>query len=138
MRSLLGLLLVLLASGCPTVDLGDEPPIPDACRPDKQLFVDEVWPMALAAGGAGSCVAADCHAKATGRSAFRVIPTPATMSEHDQNYEATIRFLNCGTPRASALLTKPVGSVEPHGGGDLWSYGQAPADLVETWIGTAP
>lgn len=138
MRLLLGLLLVA-ASGCPTVDLGDSPPQPGACRPDKAMFVDEVWPEALApADETLSCVTADCHAKTTGRSALRLIPDPQSDSEHDQNYEATIRFLNCGTPRASALITKPVAGQTAHGGGDLWTYGEAPADLVEMWIQSAP
>jgi hypothetical protein len=132
-------LVVLAVSGCPTVDLGDSPPQPGTCRPDRAMFEDTIWPEALApADQAMSCVTADCHAKTTGRSALRLIPDPVSDADHDQNYDVTIRFLNCGSPRSSPLITKPVAGQIAHGGGDLWTFGEAPEDLVEMWIDSAP
>lgn len=126
-------------AGCPTVDLGDQPPIPGDCEPDPVIFRDEIWPMALSTGDdATTCVKAGCHSQATGRSGLRLIETPMTQFDHDANYDSVTRFLNCASPRSSRLLTKPVAGIDGHGGGDLWTFGSPPADLVETWIGTAP
>ena len=35
------------ATGCPTVDLGDEPQDVGQCRPDRQYFQDVIWPEFL-------------------------------------------------------------------------------------------
>jgi hypothetical protein len=51
--------------------------------------------------------------------------------DHDSNYNVVSRFLNCGTPEASSLLTKPLSGVDPHGGGDLFAPGsQTEADFL--------
>lgn len=130
-------LLLLALTGCPTVDLGEEPPQPGLCRPDIGYYQDVIWPELInAPGQAYNCVsAAGCHERASGRSALRLIvadnPSP---SEHSQNYEVVTRFLNCGTPEASSFLTKPLDGVDPHGGGDLISPGSAPEMLFFDWF----
>lgn len=114
-----GVLLLALA-GCPTVDLGDSPPDVGLCRPDRQYYIDVIWPRFLApATPARSCVGATgCHEAQSGRSALRLSTNVPT--EHDRNYQIVTRFLNCSTPLASELLTKPLAGVEAHQGGDIF------------------
>jgi hypothetical protein len=130
---------IVLLAGCPTVDLGDQPPVPGDCQPDPAEFEATIWPMALSTGDdATTCVKANCHSQATGRSGLRLIENPSGAADHAANYESVIRFLNCAAPRSSRLLTKPVAGIDGHGGGDLWTYDTAPASTVEEWIGSAP
>lgn len=115
-------LLVALAAlaGCPTVDLGDSPPDVGLCRPDRQYYIDVIWPRFLApAQAARSCVGAiGCHESQSGRSALRL--STNVPADHDRNYQVVTRFLNCSTPLASELLTKPLAGVEAHQGGDIF------------------
>ena len=130
-------LLLLGLTGCPTVDLGQEPPPPGLCRPDIAYYQDVVWVEIIDSPDPElSCVnASGCHQRANGRSALRLITGPAlTPSEHTQNYEVVTRFLNCGTPGASSLLTKPISGVDPHGGGDLFGPASATEDLFCGWF----
>ena len=124
-------------AGCPTVDQGDVPVPPPACRPDFVQFRDQIWPMAIApADQAKSCVAQNgCHSRETGRSALRLIPMPASDQEFQMNYDVVTRFLNCNSPSSSSFITKPSSGADPHSGGDLWDPAVDPALLVETWIG---
>ncbi len=110
----------LLLTGCPTVDLGDTPPDIGQCRPDRQYYIDVIWPRYLAPAAAPrSCVAASgCHEAQSGRSALRL--STALPIDHDGNYQIVTRFLNCSTPSASQLLTKPLAGIEAHQGGDLF------------------
>ena len=132
----------LLALGCPIVDLGDDPPVPGRCLPNFAEFRDNVWPMYVApANMSKSCVdATGCHARSTGRSALRLIPSPVDDIEHRQNYNVVTPFLNCNTPSASVFITRPLDALDPHGGGDIWlcTNNTGPdCDLVtaiETWI----
>lgn len=120
--------VAVFSLGCPTVDLGDVPPDPGQCRPDPGYYEDVIWPefLAPAAAPERSCVNdAGCHRVADGRSALRLADNPV---DHDANYSVVTRFLNCGTPDASPLFTKPVSGVDAHGGGDLF----APADQTST------
>jgi hypothetical protein len=122
---------IALLSACPTVDLGDQPPDPEPCRPDMQYFHDHIWPEYLApADPAKSCVAnAGCHQAASGRSALRLQTDPV---DDAQNYQVVTTFLNCSTPEASFLLTKPLKGGEPHGGGDIFQASTDPA--VQTFL----
>jgi len=128
-----------VAAACPTIDQGDPPVPPEACRPDFQKFKDQVWPEAIAvADVAKSCVAAaGCHARETGRSALRLIAMPASNADYQMNYDAVTRFLNCNTPESSSFVTKPTGGGDPHAGGDLWEFNVAPETTVEAWISGA-
>jgi hypothetical protein len=105
------------------VDLGETPVSPGACRPDPAYYRDTIWPEMIAPGDtARSCVSqGGCHQLENGRSAFRV--SVSEPIDHDSNYNVVTRFLNCGTPEASPLLTKPLSGVDPHGGGDLITPG---------------
>ena len=46
------------------------------------------------------------------------------------NYRVTQQYLNCGTPTASQLLTKPLAGIDGHGGGDLFADLNDPAVVV--------
>jgi hypothetical protein len=124
---------VALVAGCPTVDLGENPPDPGTCRPDPAYYRDILWPEYLApADTALSCVdAAGCHARDDGRSALRLVTDPV---DHGANYQVVIRFLNCGAPESSSLLTKPQSGVDPHGGGDLFGPGSDPTITFMQWF----
>jgi hypothetical protein len=115
----LGGMAALVLSACPTVDLGDIPPDPNVCRPDRSYYEEMIWPNYLApTAPANSCVAqAGCHGATNGRSALRL--DTSTPPNHSANYSAVTRFLNCNTPDASGLLTKPLSTEDPHGGGDV-------------------
>jgi hypothetical protein len=125
--------LIALAGGCPTVDLGETPVSPGACRPDPAFFESDVWPNFLApADAAQSCVgAAGCHRQGDGRSALRFTTDPLDLG---RNYDVATRFLDCGDPTASSLLTKPLSGVDPHGGGDLVSPGDAAETTFLEWF----
>lgn len=132
----------LFLAGCPTIDDGDPPITPGTCQPDFAQFRDQVWPTVFAApsGSNPSCVGAGgCHRQSDGRSALRLIEMPTTDSEHMQNYEVVTRFLNCTTPDASSVITKPLANVDGHGGGDLWNAVTDPQPAcVESWIENQP
>jgi len=123
-----------LAGGCPTVDLGDAPPDPGTCRPDFVYYRDVIWPEYLApADTSKSCVSqTGCHDAANGRSSFRL----DTQDPIDQmtNYQTVTRFLNCGSPDSSALLTKPLSGLDSHGGGDLFDPGSQSEMTFLTWF----
>ena len=118
----------LLLAGCPTVDLGDTPPDIGLCTPAKGMdyFVNNIWPMYLHAPGAKDCAqSAGCHAMAHGL-ALSVGPPP----DFTANYRVAQQYLNCGTPTASELLTKPLAGIDGHGGGDLFVDTNDPAVVV--------
>jgi hypothetical protein len=124
------LLTLLTLAGCPTVDLGDSPPDVGQCRPDRQYYIDVIWPRYLAPSApaeiARSCVAASgCHESQSGRSALRLLT--GLPVDHDRNYQVVTRFLNCSTPLASELLTKPLAGIEAHQGGDIFPAATDPA-----------
>jgi hypothetical protein len=128
-----------LLAACPTVDLGDQPPVPGDCQPDQATFEMEIWPTALQTGDdATTCVKANCHSQATGRSGLRLIEMPVTAADHAANYDSVTRYLNCAAPESSRLVTKPLAGIDGHGGGDLWTDGTEPVPTVEAWIRTAP
>ena len=121
-------------AGCPTLDLGEAPPDPGTCRPDPGYYRDVIWPDYLApADPALSCVVeAGCHDAANGRSSFRV--STVEPIDHDANYQVVTRFLNCGSPEASSMLTKPIGGVDSHGGGDLFNSGSMSETTFLDWF----
>jgi hypothetical protein len=121
-------------AGCPTVDLGENPPDPGRCRPDFAYYRDIIWPEFLApTEPARSCVdAAGCHQRDNGRSALRLVVNEPI--DHNSNYQVVTRFLNCGTPEASSLLTKPLTGLDPHGGGDLFDASDPAYDVFLLWF----
>ena len=120
-------------AGCPTVDLGDTPPDPGVCRPDRTYFDEHIWPEFLApADPARSCVRGGCHGDVSGVSALRLDSTePIDLA---RNYQVTTRFLNCGTPEASLLYTKPLRGLEGHDGGDIFADTDAQAAVFRMWF----
>lgn len=129
------LVALLTLSGCPTVDLGDTPPDIGQCRPDRQYYIDVIWPNYLAPTvAARSCVAANgCHDSVSGRSALRL--SVAQPVDHDRNYQVVTRFLNCSTPLSSELLTKPLAGMEAHQGGDIFPALTDPSVMqFEAWF----
>jgi hypothetical protein len=132
------LLVASLATltGCPTVDFGETPVGVGQCRPDRDYFRDEIWPNYLApTEPERSCVGqALCHAADTGRSALRLETDTSDPGVFDRNYEAVTRFLNCGSPEASPLLTKPMAGLDAHRGGDMFSGTDPEVDVFELWF----
>ena len=131
--SALALAAPLALAGCPTVDLGDNPPDPGVCRPDRGYFDSTIWPMYLRpTDEARSCVKSGCHGDVRGVSALRLDSTePIDLA---RNYSVATRFLNCGTPEASLLFTKPLRGLEAHGGGDIFADVDAQADAFRGWF----
>lgn len=134
----LGVVAVLSVAGCPTVDLGETPPEVDQCRPDRLYFESTIWPTYLAPADINkSCVGTSgCHDSTSGRSALRLeTNVVADPTAFDRNYAVVTRFLNCGSPDASALLTKPLAGIDVHGGGDIFAdTGDASVDAFLLWF----
>jgi hypothetical protein len=119
---------LLALAGCPTVDLGDTPPDIGVCTPAKGMdyFVSDIWPTYLHAPGAKDCAqSSGCHLKAHG---LALDPTPPI--DFTANYRVTQQYINCGTPTASELLTRPLAGIDGHGGGDLFADLNDPAVVV--------
>ncbi len=125
---------VLLLSGCPTVDLGDDPPGVGLCNPanGQTYFETEIVPKYLKLSDATNGCGRDggCHNRAHGL-AYDL--TPANLASA-ANYRVTLQYLNCGTPRQSALLTKPLTGEDAHGGGDLVENGSAEMTTFLMWF----
>lgn len=124
----------LTGLGCPTLDLGEPPPDPGTCRPDPAYYRDVIWPEYIAPADANlSCVSASgCHDASNGRSSFRV--STADPVDHPANYQIVTRFLNCGSPESSPMLTKPIGGLDSHGGGDLFTSGSNAEQVFLSWF----
>ncbi len=135
--SLLLCATVLAAAGCPTVDLGDNPPDPGQCRPDMAYFETVIWSEFIDTGDpATSCVdTAGCHRDSDGRSAFRVVLPPTDQPvDFRANYARVVPFLNCGAPEASVLLAKPLRGVSTHAGGDPVQPGSDEERIFLEWF----
>ncbi len=127
----------LLAGGCPTVELGEEPVAPGSCRPDEDYYREVIWPEYLAPDDPDrSCVGqAGCHRDSDGRSALRLVAAePLSDADHRSNYEVVTSFLSCGAPDRSALLTKPEEGQNAHEGGELFAPGSEPYELFLDWF----
>jgi len=129
-----GLALGML-SGCPTVDLGDTPSDIGLCNPPggQQYFQDKIWPEFIRHGDATKgCTktTSGCHSEAGGNTlSFKTMPVDFAF-----NYRQTQIYLNCGTPMASELLTKPLSGVDPHGGADLFNPGDPGVQVFLDWF----
>ena len=124
-----------LLAGCPTVDLGELPVPPGACRPDALYFEDVIWPEFIDTGNmATSCVdEGGCHQIGNNpKSSFRV--SLAEPIDYTENYKRVSTFLNCDSPASSSLLTRPISNVDPHGGGDLFAPGSPSEQAFLSWF----
>jgi hypothetical protein len=127
-------LALVLLSGCPTVDLGDTPSDIGLCNPPggQVYFQDKVWPeFVRPTDTAKGCTrATGCHGEAGGNTlSFKTMPVDNVF-----NYRQTQIYLNCGTPTASELLTKPLAGVDPHGGSDLVSTSDPAYQVFIDWF----
>lgn len=117
-------------AGCPTVDLGDTPAEISGCNPMKGMayFVSDIEPKFFKLSDAGGCARnGACHDEAHGLTLDRSAPV-----DDAANYRVTQLYLNCGSPMASQLLTKPLAGLDGHGGGDLFASQSDPA--VQTFL----
>jgi hypothetical protein len=114
---------IVLLCGCPTVDLGDEPPGVGLCTPvgGYGYFQSDIAPkyLKLADKTNGCGRSSSCHDHAHG-AAFDLTDPLSTA-----NYRVAQQYLNCGQPTASTLRTKPMSGQDGHGGGDLFDPGSA-------------
>jgi len=125
---------VLLLCGCPTVDLGDDPPDIGLCNPAGGMpyFETEIVPKFLNLADQTNGCGRDggCHNRAHGL-AFDL--TPANLAS-TANYRVALQYLNCGSPRQSSLLTKPLAGEDGHGGGDLIQNGSTEMTTFLMWF----
>lgn len=130
---LLSAAAALCLAGCPTVDLGDTPPDPGQCRPDRAYFDEVIWPQFIAPDNPElSCVdAVGCHRSNDGRSGFRVNVSGDDLTA---NYDSVVFFLNCNDPVASRLLTKPMSGVQEHAGGNLFALDDPAVEIFLQWF----
>lgn len=120
----------LALTGCPTVDLGDNPPDIGLCNPAQGLayFQSDIWPKYLHPSDVTKdCVKAGCHQLEHGLTLDATAPV-----DYARNYRVTQSYLNCGQPIASVLVTKPLAGIDAHGGGDLFADPSDPA--VQTFL----
>ena len=84
-------------------------------------FQNEIVPkyLKLADRTNGCGRSSSCHERAHGV-AFD-LADPASSA----NYRVSLNYLNCGQPRQSPLLTKPLTGEDGHGGGDLFDSNSA-------------
>ena len=119
----IGLSLALL-TGCPTVDLGDTPTEIGLCNPagGVQYFQDQIWPnFVTRPNPMQTCARSTCHVAGGNGLDF---PVPV---DYSAAYRRVQSYLNCGTPEASVFLTKPLGGIDAHGGGDIFANASDPA-----------
>lgn len=125
---------VALLCGCPTVDLGDNPPGVGLCNPTGGLpyFEMEIVPKYLKLSDTANGCGRDggCHNRAHG---LALDLTPANLTSA-ANYRVAQQYLNCGTPTQSPLLTKPLAGTDGHGGGDLIAPMSTEAMIFENWF----
>jgi hypothetical protein len=123
---------MVLLCGCPTVDLGDDPPDVGLCNPSGGLpyFQNEIVPkyLKLSDKTAGCGRSSACHDRAHGL-AFDLLNPTST-----QNYRLTQNYLHCGSPMQSDLLTKPLAGLVGHGGGDLVQPGSTEENVFLMWF----
>lgn len=123
---------VLLLCGCPTVDLGDDPPAVGLCNPagGQDYFNTQIVPsyLKLADRTTGCGRSSMCHDRAHGAAFDLANPTSTT------NYTIAKNYLNCGTPLQSPLLTKPLAGQDGHGGGDLVQPNSTEVMVFEGWF----
>ena len=121
-----------LLGGCPTVDLGDTPSEVGLCNPagGLQYFQEQIWPsFVVRTNPSQSCAQANCHIAAGNGLDF---PNPV---DYPAAYRRVQIYLNCGSPDASVFLTKPLGGIDPHGGGDIFPNDGDPAvQIFRDWF----
>jgi hypothetical protein len=124
--------LACALAACPTVDLGDTPSDIGQCNPAGGIdyFQNVIWPNYITAGAMACTSSGGCHNEAGGNALnLRTQPVDFAL-----NFRQAQVYLNCGTPEMSDLLTKPLSTSNPHGGGDLISPGDPRIQLFLDWF----
>ena len=126
---------VALLGGCPTVDLGDTPTDINLCNPAGGVayFTATIYPRYLAADDTvnGCTRSTGCHNEGGGNAlSFRI----GARRDDAFNFRQAQVFLNCGTPEMSTLLTRPLGSIDPHGGGDIYTMSDPEVQIFLDWF----
>lgn len=116
------------------MDLGDTPSDIGLCNPagGTQYFMDQIWPSFVRPTNTtnGCTKTGSCHSETGGNAlAFKTMPV-----DYAFNYRQTQIYLNCGTPMASELLTKPLAGVDPHGGMDIFQPGDPAVMIFTDWF----
>lgn len=123
----------LALTACPSVDLGDTPSDISACYPAKGMayFTSDIEPRYLQLGDPAGCARTSmCH-DAGGHAPVldRIDPI-----DHATNFKAVQLKLDCGSPMASPLFTKPLAGVDGHGGGDLFDINDPKVQVFLAWF----
>jgi hypothetical protein len=131
-RWALAALCVLALPGCPTVDLGDTPSDIGACNPSGgvEFFTSDIEPKYLKIQDPVNGCARNsmCHDGAHGLALSR------TVGDDLINYRVSQGYLNCGSPVASEMLTRPMAGIDGHGGGDLFQPGSPEEMTFLAWF----
>jgi hypothetical protein len=127
--------VLLSLGGCPTVDLGDTPTDIGLCNPrgGVEYFETVIWPDFVRPTNTtnGCNRAGGCHNEAGGNGLGFMTQAPIDFRF---NYRQAQLFLNCGTPAASLMLTKPLSGTEPHGGGDIFQSNDPAIQKFIDWF----
>ena len=123
-----------MMAGCPTVDLGDTPTDIGLCNPagGTDYFETQIWPnFVVRSDPTKSCTrTGGCHNETGGNAlGFRTMPVDFSF-----NFRQTQIYLNCGTPNASQLLTKPLAGSDPHGGMDIFTSADPAVQVFLGWF----
>ena len=54
--------------------------------------------------------------------------------DHATNFKAVQLKLDCGSPMASPLLTRPLAGIDGHGGGDLFDINDPKVEVFLAWF----
>lgn len=94
-------------------------------------FVRDVLPVMAKAG----CMAGSCHAKPEGQNGFKlsVFSYDPAGDHREITKESRGRRVFPAAPEESLLLLKPTATIE-HGGGERFSVGSEPYQLIARWI----
>lgn len=114
------------------MDLGDTPPDIGACNPPEGVdyFIAKIEPIYLKISDPTNGCARNsmCHDQAHGLALSR------TVGDDMLNYRVSQQYLNCGQPRASEMLTRPLAGIDGHGGGDLFTTGSTEYTTFLGWF----
>ena len=117
------------------MDLGTEPSDIGLCNPNKGsgYFHDQIWPNFLhPSDPAKDCAKSGCHLAPGGAGGLGFSTTMPI--DYQGNYMAAQHELNCTTPSASPLLTRPMAGIDGHGGGDIFQMSDPQVQLFLDWF----
>ena len=115
------------------MDLGDTPSDIGACNPSQGLdyFKAQIEPNYLKLQDPiNGCARSGtmCHANAHG------LALSTTVGDDEINYRVAQTYLNCGSPTASEMLTRPLAGIDGHGGGDIFTMDSDQYKIFIAWF----